>query len=481
MENVLKGINPEKVLCFFEKLTQIPRGSGNEKEVSDYLVNFAKERNLKVKQDGALNVIIEKDATEGYENAKTVILQGHMDIVCAKDKDVEFDFEKDPINIYVDGDMIRTKGTTLGADNGIAIAMAMAILDSNEIKHPKLIVLATTNEETGMEGVMNLEKGSIKGDVLINIDSEEEGVLLASCAGGVRSTVSLPIEYVDNDFKYNYVVSVDGLLGGHSGIEIDKKRASAIKLMGRILSALNDEIEIGISEINGGEKMNAIAKRCEVLLGLNNRKKFEKIINDVSVDIKNELKTSDGFILIEYELVDEKKKYISVQNKKDLISLIRLMPQGVQTMSADIEGLVESSSNVGVIRTDENRISLNSAIRSSVRSLKYEIANRIDYLSKLTNSTHKLVAEYPEWQFKKESYIRDLMSKVYMDKFNDELKIDAIHAGLECGFLKEKLGDIDMVSLGPNMYDVHTPNEHVSISSVKNVYEFLLEVLKEMK
>jgi len=237
MENVLKGINPEKVLCFFEKLTQIPRGSGNEKEVSDYLVNFAKERNLKVKQDGALNVIIEKDATEGYENAKTVILQGHMDIVCAKDKDVEFDFEKDPINIYVDGDMIRTKGTTLGADNGIAIAMAMAILDSNEIKHPKLIVLATTNEETGMEGVMNLEKGSIKGDVLINIDSEEEGVLLASCAGGVRSTVSLPIEYVDNDFKYNYVVSVDGLLGGHSGIEIDKKRASAIKLMGRILSA----------------------------------------------------------------------------------------------------------------------------------------------------------------------------------------------------------------------------------------------------
>ena len=481
MANVLRGLNPEKVLYFFEKLTQIPRGSGNEKEVSDYLVSFANERNLKVKQDGVLNVVIEKDATKGYENAKTVILQGHLDIVCAKEKNVEFDFEKDPINIYVDDDMIRTKGTTLGADNGIAIAMSMAILDSNEIKHPKLIVLATTNEETGMEGVMGLEKGSIKGDILINIDSEEEGVLLASCAGGVRSTVSLPIEYIKNDFKYNYVVSVDGLLGGHSGIEIDKKRASAIKLTGRILSALNDEIEIGISEINGGEKMNAIAKRCEVLLSINDNIKFEKIIDDVSANIKNELKTSDEFILIEYELVDEKKEIVLDQNKKDLISLIRLMPQGIQTMSADIEGLVESSTNVGVIKTDENQISLNSAIRSSVRSLKYEITNRIDYLSKLTNSTHKLVAEYPEWQFKKESYIRDLMSKVYMDKFNDELKIDAIHAGLECGFLKEKLGDIDMVSLGPNMYDVHTPNEHVSISSVKNVYEFLLDVLKEMK
>ena len=481
MKNVLEGLKPEKVLYYFEKLTQIPRGSGNEKEISDYLVNFAKERNLKVKQDGALNVIIEKDATEGYENAKTVILQGHMDIVCAKEKNIEFDFEKDPINIYVDGDMIRTKGTTLGADNGIAIAMAMAILDSNEIKHPKLIVLATTNEETGMEGVMGLEKGAIKGDILINIDSEEEGVLLASCAGGVRSTVSLPIEYIKNDFKYNYTISVDGLLGGHSGIEIDKKRASAIKLMGRILSALNDEIEIGISEINGGEKMNAIAKSCEVIIGLNNQGKFEAIITDISMNIKNELKTSDEFMLIEYKLNDEVKKTITKNNKNDLISLIRLMPQGVQTMSADIEGLVESSSNVGVIKTEGNQICLNSAIRSSARSLKYEITNRIDYLSKLTNSNHKLVAEYPEWQYKKESYIRDLMSKVYMDKFNDELKIDAIHAGLECGFLKEKLGDIDMVSLGPNMYDVHTPNEHVSISSVKNVYEFLLDVLKEIK
>jgi dipeptidase D len=481
MKNVLQGIQPEKVLYFFEKLTQIPRGSGNEQEVSEYLVNFAKERNLKVKQDSALNVIIEKEATKCYENAKTVILQGHMDIVCAKEKDVDFNFEKDSINIYVDGDMIRTRGTTLGADNGIAVAMSMAILDAENIEHPKLIVLVTTNEETGMEGILGLEKGSIKGDILINLDSEEEGILLASCAGGVRSAVSLPIEYVENRFEFNYTISVDGLLGGHSGIEINKKRASAIKIMGRILSGLNDEMLIGISEINGGEKMNAIAKRCRVIVGLNNKEKFENIIKNITLDIKNELKTSDEFILIEYELNNVDQKNITNNNLNNLISLIRLIPQGVQTMSADIEGLVESSSNVGVIETNEEEIILGSAVRSSVRSLKHEITNRIDYLSKLTNSNQKLIAEYPEWQYKKESYIRNLMKKVYKDMFNDELKIDAIHAGLECGFLKEKIGDIDMVSLGPNMYDVHTPKEHVSISSIKNVYEFLLEVLKNIK
>lgn len=481
MNNVLKGIQPEKVMCFFEKLTQIPRGSGNEKEVSDYLVGFAKERNLKVRQDSALNVVIEKEATKGYENAKVVILQGHMDIVCAKEDDIDFNFETDGINIYVDGDMIRTKGTTLGADNGIAVAMSMAILDSKEIPHPKIIALITTNEETGMDGVLALEKNSIKGDILINIDSEEEGTLLASCAGGVRSVVTLPIEYIENDFGYNYNISVKGLLGGHSGMEIDKKRASAIKLMGRILDNLNDEIDFGISEINGGEKMNAIAKRCNVLIGLNNKEQFEKIIKIISMDIKNELRTSEEFFLIEYKLDEASKKIIRNYNKDKLISLIRLIPQGIQTMSADIEGLVESSSNIGVIKTTEEEIYLSSAVRSSVKSLKHEITNRIDHLAELTNATQELVASYPEWQFKKDSNIRNLMKDIYKDMYNKELKVDAIHAGLECGFLKEKLGDIDMVSMGPNMYDVHTPNEHVSISSVKNVYEFLLEVLKNIK
>jgi len=481
MNNVLEGIEPKNVMKYFEKLTEIPRGSGNEQEVSDYLVEFAKTRDLEVTQDKALNVIIKKPATKGYEKGKSVILQGHMDIVCIKEANVEFDFEKDPIDIYVDGDMIRTKGTTLGADNGIAVAMGLAILDSNDIDHPDLTVLITTNEETGMEGVLALEKGSIKGDILMNLDSEEEGVLLASCAGGVRSNLSLPIAYIDNQYDYHYDIIIDGLLGGHSGAEIDKKRASAIKLMGRVLAALNEATQMAIHSVNGGEKMNAIAKRCKAKISINDNKIFESVMLTMEEKIKDELKTSDQYVLVGYEKIDSPKEMITHQNKDDLIGIMRLIPQGIQTMSADIEGLVESSSNVGVIETKENKIDLNSAVRSSVKSLKDELTDRIDQLAKITHSKQTLIASYPAWTFEKKSYTRDLMKKVYLEMYDKPLEVDAIHAGLECGFLKEKIGDIDMVSLGPNMYDVHTPNEHISISSVKKVYEFLVQVLKKMK
>jgi len=481
MNNVLEGIEPKKVMKYFEKLTEIPRGSGNEQEVSDYLVDFAKERNLEVLQDEALNVIIKKPATTGYEKGKSVILQGHMDIVCIKKEDVDFDFEKDPIDIYVDGDMIRTKGTTLGADNGIAVAMGLAILDSDDIYHPELTLLVTTNEETGMEGVLSLEKGKVKGDVLINLDSEEEGVLLASCAGGVRSNLSLPIAYVKNQYDYHYEIAIDGLLGGHSGVEIHKKRASAIRLMGRILAALNEVTEIGIHSVNGGEKMNAIAKRCRAKISINDNKIFETIMDEMEEKIEEELKTSDQYVITNYAKIDSLNEMITHQNKDDLIAIMRLMPQGVQSMSVDIEGLVESSSNIGVIKTEADKIDLNSAVRSSVKSLKDEITDRIHQLAKVTHAKQTLIASYPAWTFEKKSYIRNLMKEVYLEMYEQPLEVDAIHAGLECGFLKEKIGEADMVSLGPNMYDVHTPDEHVSISSVKKVYEFLIEVLKRLK
>lgn len=481
MNNVLEGIEPKKVMKYFEKLTEIPRGSGNEKEISDYLVDFAEKRNLEVIQDKALNVIIKKPATKGYEKGKSVVLQGHMDIVCIKEDDLEFDFEKDPIDIFIDGDMIRTKGTTLGADNGIAVAMALAILDSDNLHHPDLTVLITTNEETGMEGVLGLEEGLVKGDILINLDSEEEGVLLASCAGGVRSNLSLPITYVDNQYDYHYKITIDGLLGGHSGAEIDKKRASAIKLMGRVLSALNEVTEIGVHSIDGGEKMNAIAKKCQAKISINDNKIFESVMSVMEAKIKDELKTSDQYVLVDYEKIDSPKEIITHQNKDDLIAIMRLIPQGIQSMSADIEGLVESSSNVGVIKTERDTIDINSAVRSSVKSLKDEITDRIHQLAKITHAKQTLIASYPAWTFEKKSYIRNLMKEVYLDMYDKPLIVDAIHAGLECGFLKEKIGAIDMVSLGPNMYDVHTPNEHVSISSIKRVYEFLVQVLKKLR
>jgi dipeptidase D len=482
LSNILKDLKPEAVFRNFEELTKIPRGSGNEKGVSDYLVRFAKKHGLEVIQEECLNIIIKKPATKGYENAPTVILQGHMDMVCAKEE--EFDFEKDSIPIFVDGDMIRTKGTTLGADNGIAVAMAMAILESDELEHPAINVLITVAEETGMDGVLNLKPENISGDILINIDSEEEGTLLSSCAGGVNNIVHLPIKWEKaNQDKETYTLSIKGLLGGHSGMEINKNRANAIKLLGRVLEEMDSKIGIDIVKIQGGEKMNAIPKMAYVtfMIDKNDKEKVEQIAKEYEEIFKSEFEVSDPNINISIEKTDEEEKIINYQTKKSLIFILRLIPFGVQTMSASIKGLVESSNNIGVLTTEENEITFNSAVRSSVKTLKNEINNRIQNICKLVDAKMELVSDYPEWEYKVNSPIRDIMAKIYKDMYGKEIKVDAIHAGLECGLLKEKVGDIDMVSLGPNIYDVHTPNEHLSISSTKRVYEFLCEVLKQIK
>ncbi|QEK11870.1 aminoacyl-histidine dipeptidase [Crassaminicella thermophila] len=484
MKRVLNDLKPEAVFRHFEALTRIPRGSGNEKEVSDFLVNFAKELGLEVIQEECLNVIINKPATKGYENAPRVILQGHMDIVCAKREDLEFDFTKDSIPLVVDGDMIATEGTTLGADNGIAIAMTMAILEAKDIPHPPLTALFTVSEETGMDGVINLKPENISGDILINIDSEEEGTALSSCAGGVNNLVHLPIKWQDTDkSKSAYKVSIKGLLGGHSGMEINKNRGNAIKLLGRVLDAVNRNINVDIAYVSGGEKMNAIAKMADAVIVIDKEDegKLESIINDYQSVFSNEFKTSDPNIRLYIDKIEKSNKVFSKDTKKSLISILRLIPNGVQTMSADIEGLVESSNNIGVLTTEENELIFSSAVRSSVKTLKEEINTRIQNICDFTGAKMKLVADYPEWEYKVDSSIRELMKDVYKDMYGKELKVDAIHAGLECGLLKEKVGDIDMISIGPNIYDVHTPNEHLSIFSTRRVFEFLCEVLKRIK
>ena len=484
MSKVLSGLEPESVFRNFEELTKIPRESGNEKQVSDYLVKFAEENNLKVIQEECLNIIINKPGTAGYENAPRVILQGHMDIVCVKDKDMDFDFKKDPIPIVVDGDMIRTKGTTLGADNGIAVAMAMALLESKDIPHPPLTALITVAEETGMDGVLNLAPDNISGDILINMDSEEEGVFLSSCAGGVNNRVRLPVSWEDvNSQRITYKLSILGLLGGHSGIEINKNRANAINLLGRLLQALDNDFSVDVCSVDGGEKMNAIAKMASASIMIDeiHITKFENIIEEYQNIFRSEYDTSDPDIKINVNKIDTVSKIINEETKKNLIRILRLLPTSVQTMSANIEGLVESSNNVGVLETNEKEIVFNSAVRSSVRSLKHEINQRIGIICQLNSAQMELIADYPEWEYKVDSPIRELMLEVYKDMYNKEAKIDAIHAGLECGFLKQKVGDIDMISIGPNIFDVHTPKEHISISSTGRVYEFLCEVLKKIK
>ncbi|MBB6214201.1 dipeptidase D [Anaerosolibacter carboniphilus] len=483
MEKVLRNLKPQRVFEHFEALTRIPRESGNEKAVSDYLAKFAKDNHLDVIQDEAMNVIIKKSGSSGYEKSPVVILQGHMDMVCVKRDDLAFDFEKDPIPLVVEGDFIRTKGTTLGADNGIAVAMAMSILEDQTLEHPPLVALFTSAEETGMDGVVGLKSENISGDILINIDSEEEGTLLSSCAGGVNNIVTYTIGNCESKKNHGMQVIVQGLLGGHSGMEINKNRGNAIKILGRVLREMDEKLDYELAFISGGEKMNAIAKRAEAWIRIDkaDAEQFQNIIEELNEIFKNEFILSDPSIEIVIKQGDVSQVVYDKKTKKDLIRILRLMPYGVQTMSSSIKGLVESSTNIGVLEIVEDKVKFTSSVRSSVRTLKHEINDRIKAICELTGAEMSLVADYPEWEYKVESKIRDLMIDVYREMFGKELKVDAIHAGLECGFLKEKIGDIDMISLGPNLYDVHTPNEHLSISSTERVYHFLCEVLKQLK
>lgn len=485
MNYILDELLKDKVFKYFKEISSIPRGSGNEKELSDYLFNFAKERNLEVIQDEALNIIIKKNATTGYENAPTVILQGHMDMVCEKNKDVHHDFLKDPIDLVIEGDFIKANGTTLGADDGIAICYCLAILDSDDVKHPPLEVLITTEEETGMGGVSKLNGNNLLGNILINIDSEEEGELLSSCAGGVRSTVRLTVELDDRKEGLKpYKISVKGLKGGHSGTDINAMRGNANKIMGRILNHINSTIGIFISDINGGLKSNAIPREAETTIFVKERNEedLKNVIIDFNRVLKNEFSVTDPDVSVTLEELDEKPYRIfskSLTNK--IILVLMFMPQGVQTMSQNIEGLVESSNNLGVVVTNEDEVTFECSIRSSVQTLKEFIVSRIKLLCDNIGAALSLYADYPAWEYKKESYIRDLFVDVYKEMYHIEPKVTAIHAGLECGILKDILGDIDMISFGPNIYDAHTPNERVSISSAKKNYNYLLEVLKRIK
>ncbi|KLO23681.1 aminoacyl-histidine dipeptidase [Marinitoga sp. 1155] len=478
---ILKGLKPEKVFYYFEEISKIPRCSGNERAISDYLVNFAKEKNLEYIQDKALNVIIRKPATKGYENAPGVILQGHIDMVCEKTSDSKHDFSKDPIKLQIDGDYIKATNTTLGADNGIAVAYALAILDSKDIEHPEIEALFTTEEETGMTGANELDPSLLKGKVLLNIDSEEEGIFYVSCAGGLRDIITLPVEFIEPKNKHSLRLVISGLQGGHSGMEIIKQRGNANKLLGRVLYDLNKKIKVECASINGGDKSNAIPREATADLIIDNMEKAKEIIEYWNKIFKNELSDSDPGVTVSIEKMENPKSVLTKKSFEKAIYILMLVHDGVQTMSKAIEGLVESSSNLGIVKTYNNKIEFTSATRSSVETLRDLIHNKSEIIANLTGATITTNAPYPAWEYKPDSKIRELMKKVYKDMYGKEPEIAAIHAGLECGILSGKLKDVDMISFGPNLYDVHTPQEKMSISSVKRVWEFLIEILKEMK
>jgi dipeptidase D len=484
MESAISNLKPEAVFKYFEEISKIPRGSGNEKAISDYLVNFSKNHGLQVIQDESLNIIIRKPGTPGYENSPGVILQGHMDMVNEKNSGTVHDFDKDPLKLRVIDDMLYATDTTLGADNGIAVAMGMAVLASNDIPHPPIELLVTTEEETGMGGAMALDMSKLRGRMLINIDSEEEGKLLVSCAGGVRVLMSLPVkrEAANTLFK-PYLLTIKGLKGGHSGAEIDKGRGNSIKILGRVLNDLLSAFDMQLCSISGGSKMNAIPREAEAVL-LFDSSHVSKVKDSISLwneTLKNELHTADPGISLSLEECEMPKDVLDKESCHKAISALMLMPCGIKSMSMDIKGLVESSNNLGVLTTNDDSILYECAIRSSVKSLKYAILEEIKLLAALTGSTIETTGDYPEWQYNPVSPIRDTFVRVYEKLYNKEPEIYALHAGVECGLFKEKLPDLDMISFGVNLYDVHTPDEHLSIPSTERGYVYLCEVLKELK
>lgn len=482
--SVLENLEPKLVFKYFEEISKIPRGSGNEKGISDYLVQFAKSLGLEVIQDEVLNIIIKKPASKGYENAPTVILQGHMDMVCEKNKDTVHDFTKDPIKLRIDGDYIYGTGTTLGADDGIAVAYAMAILADDTIAHPPIEVLLTIDEETGMTGAMNVNPDDLDGKIILNLDSETEGEILVSCAGGVRTKSTFKMNFEDS--QENHVgleVIIGGLTGGHSGMDINKERANANKLMGRLLRCLYEKHDIRVSNLVGGSKDNAIPRESEFMMTVNKA---------ILEDVKNDIVSFENMVKNEFSIQEPNLKIVVNYNKKidktfdkksteNIINALYLYPNGINTKSMAIEGLVESSTNLGIVATEKDEVIFDSAVRSSVATLKDEIVLRTKTLTEMLGGGFITHAEYPGWEYKKESPIRDICVNVFKDMYGKEPEVVAIHAGVECGLFEERLGELDMVSFGPSVFDAHSPQEHASIKSIQNVWEYLLNVLKEIK
>lgn len=480
---MLENLEPKKVFYYFEQISKIPRGSGNEKQVSDYLVNFAKEHNLEYIQDDTLNVVIKKNASKGYENAPSIIIQGHMDMVCEKNGDKIHDFEKDPITLLIDGDYIKADNTTLGADNGIAVAYNLALLDDDNIEHPSIEAVFTSDEEVGMNGAYALDTAKLNSKILINIDSEEEGKLLTSCAGGAKATMNIPIKFeAAPKAKVAYTIKIKDLKGGHSGSDIDKQRANAIKLIARVLNNLKG-IDLNLVNISGGAKDNAIPREAEATILINEQSKhsLEDILNKLEQIFKNEFKVSDPYISIILQKAQMPNTVFDLNSAKKVIDTLLLIPNGILAMSLDIKGLVESSNNIGVLKTLDNKVSLSCAIRSSVSTRKEEIKNQIQCLADLVEADLIVKGEYPAWEFDPNSKIRQIFIKVYKDMYNKEAQIEAIHAGLECGLFAKKMQGVDMISFGPDMENVHTPDEKLSISSVARTWDYLKAVLKELK
>ena len=475
----LAGLEPANVFGYFEKICSIPHGSGNTTAIADYLVEFAKEHDIRCIRDESNNVIFFQEGTCGMEDHAPVIIQGHSDMVCEKDADCSIDMATEGLDVTHDGQYVFAKGTTLGGDDGIALAYALAILADKSIPHPPLEVIITVDEEVGMLGADAIDLSMLKGRTLVNIDSEEEGIFTVSCAAGCRVTLTLDVE---RRAVYGPCIrlNVDGLQGGHSGVEIHKNRANANKVMGEFMSRIQKLMPLCLTSFSGGSKDNAITRSCQatlVAMGIN----LERI-NDIAAELQAEIreKYDEPEATVQAFDVDALGgNSLTTESTAKVISMLCSIPNGVQSMSQDIPGLVQTSLNLGIAKLGD-RFSLTTATRSSVNAEKVELLEKLKKLADMYDAGFSTKGDYPAWEYKKDSNLRDTMVKIYTDMFGKEPEVVAIHAGLECGLLSEKLPGLDCVSIGPEMHDIHTSREKLGIASTERTWKFLLEVLKNL-
>ncbi len=478
---VLDNLKPQKVFHYFEEISNIPHGSCNTKQISDYCVSFAKEHNLEYYQDSDNNVIIIKEATKDREDAAPIILQGHLDMVCEKIPSLDMDMEKEGLKLGIDGDEVYAEGTTLGGDDGIAIAMTLAILDDDTLSHPRIEAVFTVDEEIGMLGAVSIDVSPLKGKRLLNIDSEDEGIFTVSCAGGNVNMCTLSLQGMEYDGNA-VLITITGLKGGHSGVEIDKGRANANVLMGRLLQEIKRECGLHIISVDGGLKDNAIPRETKAIITIDSEKSLSDIIRKYEEIFRNEYHTADPDINVLYESMHVSEKKIWDEEMTDkIIYMLTCLPNGIQAMSMDIDGLVQTSLNMGIVTTCVDRMEISFCVRSSVDSQKEMLNRRLDEMMSMIGGQTQVCGDYPGWEYNKDSSLRELMIQIYKEQYGEEPKVEAIHAGVECGMFSGKIKDLDCISFGPNLTQIHTVRERMSISSVQRVYQFLIEVLKRVE
>jgi dipeptidase D len=536
---VLGDLQPKGVFNFFEEICGIPHGSSDTYKISEYLVKFAEDRNLVYRRDRLNNVIIFKEGSQGYENSEPVIIQGHMDMVCEKEPDCDINFKEDGLKLVVDKDSISAVGTTLGGDDGIALAYALAILDDDSIPHPPLECVFTVDEEIGMLGAAGLSCSDLKGRVMLNLDSEDEGYLLVSCAGGVCVNAHLPVDYEASEDRALVFVKIAGASGGHSGVEIDKQRANADKIMGRFLHGVDKKMDIRLVSVEGGLKDNAIPVKSTAIIAVKKseidvfksqaenvfapiKKEFENTDpelhltieasselllenetkkNETENSLKNETKPTleidsaeknETKPVLENGSADENKTKSTLKNNNKnrmmtksshdrVIKALFIVPNGVQKMSLDIENLVQTSLNLGILKTSEKTVDFVFSVRSSVSDEKNYVVQQLCCIMDTLGGYVELCGDYPAWEYRKDSPLRDLMVEIFKEQYGREPVIQALHAGVECGLFSGKLPGLDCVSFGPDIKDIHTTRETLSISSVERCWRYLLEILKRLR